>query len=657
MSVKCPFPTVSASGLLARIARRFVFAALVLCATVPAVGAATDSPGAGQAEAPRLPAFEGRTLDGKPLSSNSFPGKRLVLLCFNPGIDQSVAYAQALARVAPERLRHNFAIVGVAMGLDSANARQFAARHKLDFPILDDSDGQIGATLGLQSPIMLVGSDAEGRVGLAVIGTQAEDGPTAAVLEGRVREFLRLPVAGAVVDGKLEELPMAPPFTAERLDGGAPMRLSDLSGKPVVLMFFMSGCSHCQEALRFFKSELARLPDASRPAFVGIANDTRSYTVESTLKDKGIDFFPVLTDADRKIATAYGSFARVPDIVLIDAAGRILYRNMGWEASHDPDLMRMRLARLTGAKVPMLLSRTGFSGNDACAVCHEAETATWRFTSHAFAFDTLVKRAAERDPKCVGCHVVGFGETGGYSETVRQEHLEDVGCETCHGKGGGHLESKATAGKGATDYRAACVKCHDAKHSLGFEYETFLPKVSHAVIASLDAEQRAKRISERDRPRDLLPKTSDFVGSAACQSCHEREYGIWSGGPHAHSMETLRKKGRQGDAKCVSCHVTGYGRPGGFPENAVGGQAAEDLARVGCESCHGPGAQHVAAGGKQPAGIVKLGDKCDSCVILQICGSCHDDANDPGFRFNVERKIEAQRHGATPPVSERSTGK
>jgi hypothetical protein len=43
--------------------------------------------------------------------------------------------------------------------------------------------------------------------------------------------------------------------------------------------------------------------------------------------------------------------------------------------------------------------------------------------------------------------------------------------------------------------------------------------------------------------------------------------------------------------------------------------------------------------------ILSLGDKCDSCVILQICGSCHDDANDPGFEFEVQEKIDRQRHG------------
>ena len=40
-------------------------------------------------------------------------------------------------------------------------------------------------------------------------------------------------------------------------------------------------------------------------------------------------------------------------------------------------------------------------------------------------------------------------------------------------------------------------------------------------------------------------------------------------------------------------------------------------------------------------------------MILQICGGCHDDANDPGFEFEVLDKIEVQRHGTI----EAGTGK
>ncbi|HXC53061.1 MAG TPA: multiheme c-type cytochrome [Candidatus Limnocylindrales bacterium] len=606
-------------------------------------------------EAQRLPGFQGRTLDGKTLSTASFSGKRLLLLCFNPGIAQSAAYAQALANLAPERSRNNFEIAGVAMGLDPADARAFAAKLKLDFPIFDDSDATIAGGLGLQAPVVLLGVDAEGRVGMAMLGFEHEQEIPAVAVEDHVREFLRLPRADTVTGGALDPRPKAPPFDAERLSGGDRFRLSDLSGKPVALVFFMPTCPHCRDALRFFKGELARMPEKNRPVLVGVSMDSRAYSVESTLAEEKLDFFPVLLDADRRIASAYGSFAGVPDIVLIDATGRIAFRSKGWSEEPDARLMRMRLARLAGAEVPMLLDSHGFSGNDTCAICHTMEAAAWKYTEHSVAFDTLVTRGADHDPKCVGCHVVGFGQAGGYSEAARQQNLENVGCETCHGKGGGHLDarSKTAGGAAAVDYRSACKGCHDPQHSLGFEYEKFLPKVSHAAIAALSDAEREKLIAGRNRPRDLLPTGSAVVGSSACKTCHEHEYFLWSTTAHARSVESLRKERKESKAECLRCHVTAYGRPGGFPDGEPV-RAHEDLARVGCESCHGAGAEHVKSGGKQLAGIVTLGDKCDSCVILQICGGCHDDANDPDFRFNVTRKIDLQHHGRAPAVPERS---
>jgi hypothetical protein len=98
--------------------------------------------------------------------------------------------------------------------------------------------------------------------------------------------------------------------------------------------------------------------------------------------------------------------------------------------------------------------------------------------------------------------------------------------------------------------------------------------------------------------------------------------------------------------------VTGFGLPGGFPKDGTASDHP-DLAAVGCESCHGPGAEHVKEGARRIGTIVSLGDKCDSCVILQLCGGCHDEANDPGFEFAVEEKIERQRHGTI----EAGTGK
>jgi hypothetical protein len=158
-------------------------------------------------------------------------------------------------------------------------------------------------------------------------------------------------------------------------------------------------------------------------------------------------------------------------------------------------------------------------------------------------------------------------------------------------------------------------------------------------------EAKRRVLAEHAKLRtDLLPDDARYVGSDACRSCHAAEWETWSKSSHAAALGSLESKGQAGSAECLPCHTTAWGRPGGFPAGSPPERHA-DLARVGCESCHGPGEKHVAEGSRKLGTIVSLGDKCDSCVILQICGSCHDDANDPGFRFEVQQKIDAQRHG------------
>jgi hypothetical protein len=138
----------------------------------------------------------------------------------------------------------------------------------------------------------------------------------------------------------------------------------------------------------------------------------------------------------------------------------------------------------------MLLRSQGYSGSEVCGVCHESEHETWELTNHSRAFSTLVKHGADSDPECVRCHVVGHGEPGGFDLSAKTHDLEDVGCESCHGRGGPHL-SPAFARK--ADYQSVCAECHDTKHSLGFEYATFLPKISHAAnekILALPADEK-----------------------------------------------------------------------------------------------------------------------------------------------------------------------
>jgi peroxiredoxin len=607
-----------------------------------------------------LPAFGGWTLDDQRLEVSSFLGRRLVMLFFNPDTRDAEVAVRAVSSVAEQRAKHNFEIVGVAMGSSRNKAREFAQRLGIAFPVIDDSSAAIAGRLGLQAPVALLGVDAEGYVSFGLPEFSSTDPSAGASLEQLVREGLRLPGSEGPIalDGAH---PVAPVFQAQVMDREESFDLAAARGRPVVLIFFLHTCPHCHDALRAIEAALAddalaALPEARRPQLVGVEITGRTFAVREMLKDEGLNFFPVVFDDDGSLRNEYGIFGGVPDIFLIDAQGRIAARTRGWSPPSDDALLRMRLARLSGVPVPMLLRADGYSGNAVCGACHELAHETWSFTSHASAYDTLVRHGSELDPECIGCHVVGWGKPGGFRGAVETPELEGIGCESCHGRGGPHQSPDFLKD---ANYEPACLVCHDAKHSLGFEVATFLPRISHAAnahVTTLSAEEKHKLLAERGRPGgNLLPTLAAYVGSEACKSCHAAEFDVWVASPHQRAAASLAAAGKQSDADCLRCHTTGFGSPGGFP-HAAAAPAHPDLGRVGCESCHGPGGDHVKEGAQHIGTILSLGDKCDSCVILQICGSCHDDANDPGFEFEVEAKIEAQRHGTLEPGTGRPKG-
>lgn len=605
-----------------------------------------------------LPAFEGTTLAGERVAVSQLLGKRLVLFFFNPEVPEAAVAAKAVTTVAGLRGAHNFHLVGVGISSTRPKLEAFVRAQGLDFPILDDASGAIASRLQLRVPVAVLGVDGEGYVTFGLAGFSTEGPNPAGAVETQLRQALRLPETGSEDLPLLAEKPRAPDFSAIPLDGGAPFRLASLRGKPVLLVFFLHTCPHCHHLLEFLKDHLPTLPESQRPVLIGISASDKSDAVRATMKDDGLDFFPILLDPDFKVRNAYGVFAGVPDTFLIDGEGRIVSRTQGWRDDRDPPLMKMRIAKVSGLPVPMLLHQTGYSGNEFCGVCHEREAETWSLTNHAGAFETLVKHGEDKNVECVGCHVVGFQKPGGYTISPPTRPLEDVGCESCHSRGGPHLTKDAV--KKGESYEAQCVVCHDQKHSLGFDYAKFLPRVSHvalAQLASLPADEKREILLSRKGPRqDLLPQSAAYVGSQACQSCHAAEYATWSKGGHARAVDTLRKDGKHEQPDCLKCHTTGFGRTGGFPVDGKPDQHP-GLAHVGCESCHGPGGDHVKEGAPRVGNIVSLTDKCDSCVILQICGSCHDDANDPGFEFEVKEKIAAQKHGTIEPSATKGKAK
>ncbi len=127
-------------------------------------------------------------------------------------------------------------------------------------------------------------------------------------------------------------------------------------------------------------------------------------------------------------------------------------------------------------------------GVKSCKGCHKDQFQVWEKTKMATSFELLktdaakkISKDADKDPKCVACHVTGFGKEGGYKipdeskkeEVDKAKALEGVQCENCHGPGGKYVPvmGKAMGGK-TLDRQAAqdaglvmpdektCQKCH-----------------------------------------------------------------------------------------------------------------------------------------------------------------------------------------------------
>ena len=138
-----------------------------------------------------------------------------------------------------------------------------------------------------------------------------------------------------------------------------------------------------------------------------------------------------------------------------------------------------------GAKVAPLFADdpawpTGrFVGAARCGTCHAAEQRQWRSTGHAEALKTLLDVHRHYQPRCVVCHVVGFGRPGGYRIEGGDLALAGVQCEVCHGPGAAHAERPAADNIRRAVPERVCLACHDADHSDRFVYSERLPRVLH----------------------------------------------------------------------------------------------------------------------------------------------------------------------------------
>jgi hypothetical protein len=152
-----------------------------------------------------------------------------------------------------------------------------------------------------------------------------------------------------------------------------------------------------------------------------------------------------------------------------------------------------------------------------------------------------------------------------------------------------------------------------------------------------------KRVNEHNRkvyanalPAPVAAGHPTYVGSSACASCHEPANTWWRTTKHGVAYKTLVDVNKEFNLSCVGCHVTGYGMPGGATvTHNLGGE----LVDVGCETCHGPGSEHVAK--PRMPGLARR-DPAET-----VCAGCHNKEHSDLFEFKAYRAmLIAPGHGA-----------
>ena len=125
-----------------------------------------------------------------------------------------------------------------------------------------------------------------------------------------------------------------------------------------------------------------------------------------------------------------------------------------------------------------------YVGTESCKECHEVEYDNFKaFAKKATSYESIKKMqkglTAGELKECFGCHTTGYGKPGGFVSVEKTPHLQDAGCEVCHGPGSNHIESEDPDDLIAELDAESCKTCHNSSRVAAFNFKPMLYGGAH----------------------------------------------------------------------------------------------------------------------------------------------------------------------------------
>lgn len=261
--------------------------------------------------------------------------------------------------------------------------------------------------------------------------------------------------------------------------------LAELHGKAdmIVLLAFTDEATLARLAQEFYECQVILGGKVSQPA-QELSRVNRSLVYFVTNESRALGILRLQLAKDGPLQVTGNEIRLLHDKIPQDAVFRKLMGDYRVEvrqtklAVDDPN-------NLSADMVPGVRTAASYVGTDKCLACHPSAAAVWAASAHSHAFKTLIDRGADADPKCIGCHTVGFGSPSGYRREFGAARLADAGCESCHGPASLHVREEAGDTSIHFTFRPLaagdCQKCHYGEFSRPFDWNEFWPLVKHGT--------------------------------------------------------------------------------------------------------------------------------------------------------------------------------